>query len=42
MRGPEHWEPLVDEVFADRFEEGRGRELTAADAVVPSLQSCTE
>ncbi|MFO1031050.1 MAG: tRNA-dihydrouridine synthase family protein [Planctomycetota bacterium] len=42
MRGPEHWEPLVEEVFADRFDEGRVREMTAADAVVPSLQSCTE
>ena len=42
MRGPEHWEPLVDEVFADRFEAGRARELTAADAIVPALQSCTE
>lgn len=42
MRGPEHWTPLVDEVFADRFDEGRARELTAADAVVPALQSCTE
>lgn len=42
MRGPEHWVPLVDEVFADRFEEGRARELTAADAIVPALQSCSE
>lgn len=42
MRGPEHWEGLVDEVFADRFDEGRVREMSAADAVVPSLQSCTE
>ena len=33
MRGPEHWTPLVDEVFADRFDAGRVRELTAADAV---------
>jgi hypothetical protein len=42
MRGPEYWQPLVDEVFADRFDEGRVLELSAADAVVPSLQSCTE
>ncbi len=42
MRGPEAFVPLVDEVFADRFDEGRTRELTAADAVVPALQSCGE
>jgi tRNA-dihydrouridine synthase B len=42
MRGPEFWQPLVDEVFADRFDEGRPRELTPADAVVPALQSCGE
>jgi len=42
MRGPETWEPLVDEVFADRFDEGRVREMTAADAIVPALQSCSE
>jgi tRNA-dihydrouridine synthase B len=42
MRGPETWEPLVDEVFADRFDDGRLRELTAADAIVPALQSCSE
>lgn len=42
MRGPETWDPLVDEVFADRFDDGRVRELTAADAIVPALQSCSE
>jgi nifR3 family TIM-barrel protein len=42
MRGPEHWQPLCDEVFADAFDAGRARELTAADAVVPALQSCSE
>lgn len=42
MRGPEHWVPLAEEVFADRFDEGRVRELTPQDAVVPALQSCTE
>jgi hypothetical protein len=42
MRGPEHWGPLVDEVFADRFDEGRATELRPEDAVVPALQSCSE
>jgi len=42
MHGPETWDPLVDEVFADRFDDGRARELTAADAIVPALQSCSE
>lgn len=42
MRGPETWEPLVEEVFADRFDDGRVREMTAADAIVPALQSCSE
>jgi nifR3 family TIM-barrel protein len=42
MRGPESWTPLVDEVFADRFDEGRSRELRPEDAVVPALQSCSE
>jgi len=27
-------------VFADRFDEGRPRELSREDAVVPALQSC--
>lgn len=30
----------VDEVFDDRFDEGRTRELRREDAVVPALQSC--
>lgn len=30
----------VEEVFADRFDEGRPRELTREDAVIPALQSC--
>lgn len=30
----------VEEVFADRFDEGRPRELAREDAVVPALQSC--
>jgi tRNA-dihydrouridine synthase B len=42
MRAPDAWQPLVDEVFGDRFDDGRAREITAADAVVPALQSCSE
>jgi tRNA-dihydrouridine synthase B len=42
MRGPEQLEPLVDEVFADRFDEGRSRELRAEDAVVPAIANCSE
>ena len=46
MRGPEHFAPLVDEVFADRFDDklvgGVARELRPEDAVVPELQSCSE
>ena len=42
MRGPEHWQGLVDEVFADRFDAGRTRELSPSDAVVPALQDCSE
>jgi nifR3 family TIM-barrel protein len=42
MRGPESFAPLVDEVFADRFDDGRSRELTPEDAIVPALQSCSE
>lgn len=42
MRGPEHYAPLVEEVFADRFDEGLARELRPEDAVVPALQNCTE
>jgi tRNA-dihydrouridine synthase B len=42
MRGPEHWQGLVDEVFADRFDVGRTRELSPSDAIVPALQDCSE
>ena len=42
MRGPEAFLPLCDEVFADAGDAGRTRELSAADAIVPALQSCTE
>ncbi|MCA8963706.1 MAG: tRNA-dihydrouridine synthase [Planctomycetes bacterium] len=42
MRGPQDLLPLIDEVFADRHDEGVARELTAEDAVAPSLASCNE
>jgi tRNA-dihydrouridine synthase B len=42
MRGPELFAALVDEVFADRFDERTARELRPEDAVIPSLQSCGE
>jgi nifR3 family TIM-barrel protein len=42
MRGPELFAPLVEEVFADRFDDGVARELRPEDAVVPELQSCGE
>lgn len=42
MRGPEDLPRLVHEVFADRFDDGRARELRPEDAVVPTLQSCSE
>ena len=42
MRGPDVYASLVDEVFADRFDEGRSRELGPEDAVIPSLQACSE
>lgn len=42
MRGPEDLPGLVDEVFADHFDDGRARELRPEDAVVPTLQSCSE
>jgi tRNA-dihydrouridine synthase B len=42
MRGPEMFVPLVEEVFADRFDDGVARELRPEDAVVPALQGCTE
>ena len=32
----------VAEVFDDRFDEGRSRDLSREDAVVPALQSCGE
>ena len=42
MRGPQDLVPLVEEVFADRHDEGRARELGPADSVAPSLASCSE
>lgn len=42
MRGPAELAPLVAEVFADRHDEGRARELGPADTVAPSLASCVE
>ena len=40
VRQPEELFQKVEEVFDDRFDEGRSRELTREDAVVPALQSC--
>lgn len=42
LRGPEGLLPLVEEVFADSFDEGRARELRPEDAVVPGIASCSE
>jgi nifR3 family TIM-barrel protein len=42
MRGPADVHPLVEEVFADRFDEGVPRELGPDDAVMPSIAGCSE
>jgi tRNA-dihydrouridine synthase len=42
VRRPEELLPLVDDVFADRFDIGRTTELSPDDAVVPALSSCGE
>jgi len=42
LKKPEEIFARVDEVFADRFDEGRSRELSREDAVVPALQNCGE
>jgi nifR3 family TIM-barrel protein len=42
LRGPEGLLPLVEEVFADRFDEGLARQLRPEDAVVPGIASCSE
>ncbi len=43
MRGPEDLPRLVEEVFADRFDDdGARRELWPADAVVPAIANCSE
>ena len=40
VRQPEDLFEKVAEVFDDRFDEGRPRELSREDAVIPALQSC--
>lgn len=42
MRGPADVGPLVDEVFADHFDEGVSRELRPDDAVAPAIAGCSE
>lgn len=42
VRQPEDLFAKVEEVFADRFDEGRPRELAREDAVIPALQQCGE
>jgi len=42
VRQPEDLFAKVDEVFDDRFDEGRTRELSREDAVIPALQNCGE
>lgn len=42
LKKPDEIFARVDEVFADRFDEGRSRELRREDAVVPALQKCGE
>ena len=42
MRGPADLVPLVEEVFADRHDEGRSVELRPEDTVAPTLASCVE
>lgn len=42
LRQPADLLPLVAEVFADRFDDGRAGELRREHAVVPALQSCGE
>lgn len=39
---PDELFAAVDEVFADRFDEGRPMDLSREDAVVPALQNCGE
>ena len=40
VRQPDELFCKVEEVFADRFDEGRPRELGREDAVIPALQKC--
>ncbi|MBL9075947.1 MAG: tRNA-dihydrouridine synthase [Planctomycetes bacterium] len=42
LRTPDDLPRLVDEVFADATDAARPRQLRPEDAVVPSLQSCSE
>lgn len=42
VKKPEELLARVAEVFDDQFDEGRSRELSREDAVVPALQSCGE
>ena len=42
VKKPEELLARVAEVFDDRFDEGRSRDLSREDAVVPALQSCGE
>ena len=42
LRRPDDLLPLVADVFADRFDDGRERDLRREHAVVPALQSCSE
>ncbi|MBM4062663.1 MAG: tRNA-dihydrouridine synthase family protein [Planctomycetes bacterium] len=42
IRRPGDLVPLVGEVFADRGDEGRPRELRREDAVVPEVAGCSE
>jgi tRNA-dihydrouridine synthase len=42
MRGPDDLPRLIDEVFADCFDEGALGALRPEHSIVPALQSCTE
>jgi tRNA-dihydrouridine synthase B len=42
LRTPADLPRLVEEVFADAFDEGRARELRPEDAVVPAIANCSE
>jgi len=42
VRQPAELLSKVEEVFADRFDEGRPPELSREDSVIPALQKCVE